>query len=137
MRAHAKRRAYARVCVDAAIASGRSIMSEAGEPVLSAPAVPEKSDILVDDAAAPEREDDENSLRNESSAATRQSSVDTASAADEKKPGRDHGSAAAPDTVKAADGSQSSKQLAGSSKLEDQINLQHLVELMKIFYVSQ
>ena len=30
---------------------------------------------------------------------------------------------------------QSSKQLAGSNKLEDQINLQHLVELMKIFYV--
>ena len=34
-------------------------------------------------------------------------------------------------------GHDSSKQLAGSSKLEDQINLQHLVELMKIFYVSK
>ena len=33
-------------------------------------------------------------------------------------------------------GQESSKQLAGSSKLEDQINLQHLVELMKIFHVS-
>ena len=33
--------------------------------------------------------------------------------------------------------SHSSKQLAGSNKLEDQINLQHLVELMKIFYVSE
>ena len=33
-------------------------------------------------------------------------------------------------------GHDSSKQLAGSSKLEDQINLQHLVELMQIFYVS-
>lgn len=33
-------------------------------------------------------------------------------------------------------GDDSSKQLAGSNKLEDQINLQHLVELMKIFYVS-
>ena len=33
-------------------------------------------------------------------------------------------------------GHDSSKQLSGSSKLEDQINLQHLVELMKIFYVS-
>lgn len=31
--------------------------------------------------------------------------------------------------------SQSSKQLPGSNKLEDQINLQHLVELMNIFYV--
>lgn len=33
-------------------------------------------------------------------------------------------------------GDDSSKQLADSNKLEDQINLQHLVELMKIFYVS-
>ena len=37
---------------------------------------------------------------------------------------------------KESTGNESSKQLAGSSKLEDQINLQHLVELMKIFYVS-
>ena len=54
--------------------------------------------------------------------------------------------AAAPSQVKGSEGkkegagqvaSHSSKQLAGSNKLEDQINLQHLVELMKIFYVSR
>ena len=33
-------------------------------------------------------------------------------------------------------GSQASRQLANSSKLEDQINLQHLVELMNTFHVS-
>ena len=46
-----------------------------------------------------------------------------------------------PDGKKAGGGpvtsqSSSNKQLAGSNKLEDQINLQHLVELMKIFNVS-
>ena len=31
---------------------------------------------------------------------------------------------------------QASQKLAESSKLEDQINLQHLVELMRVFHVS-
>ena len=108
------------------------------------------SDEAVDDPIPTEREDGDgavadNSPTNGSSAdAGPSDSAVESDAVSEKKLAREAATTAPPVENKTPDGkkesgghvaSHSSKQLAGSSKLEDQINLQHLVELMKIFYV--
>ena len=107
------------------------------------------SDVLIHDAekdAAVDSADAENATsRGGGGGISGESSAALASRSQMHATAKKHVSATAtPGQVKGLEGkkeghvaSHSSKQLAGSNKLEDQINLQHLVELMKIFYVSE
>ena len=104
------------------------------------------SDVSVDAAKSTESVHTDNDTRNQresviddDSSAASQHQPQTAMACEKKHGGTAASAQAKGPEVKKEGGqvaSQSSKQLAGSNKLEDQINLQHLVELMKIFYVS-
>lgn len=125
-------------------------MSEKSAAELSSPPLTESTvhEETVDDndEILAEKEDGESEISpSDGSLLADDSQRDDSAPADaedsEKKPATaaTRGEIKTPDEKKESGGhvaSHSSKQLTGSSKLEDQINLQHLVELMKIFYVS-